>query len=176
MKKIIIVFLVLGFVFSGCEKDDICDATTSTTPRLVISFFLKGLPESVKNLKVVGKGKTEGIVFDTTDFTDKRFLANTNSIKLPLDTNADFTEYSLTLNYGNVDPALVNIDNLRFDYKRNTVFVSRACGFKTTFQLDPSKPFTQTDNANPDKLWMNYIQVEKTNIENENEIHIKISL
>jgi Family of unknown function (DUF6452) len=174
MKKIALL-LLLAFGFSGCEKDDICDAATSTTPQLVISFYLNGLPQNVTDLKVVGKGKKEGVVFNS-DLTDKRFLTNANSIKLPLDTNADFTEYSFTLNYGNAQPALVNTDVLRFNYIRNTVFVSRACGFKTTFQLNAATPYQQTDNRPSDKLWMTYIQVVKNNIENENEIHIKISL
>ena len=36
MKKIL---LLLAFIaLSSCEKDDICDATTITTPRLIIEF------------------------------------------------------------------------------------------------------------------------------------------
>ena len=36
MKKIILLLFVIALSFSGCEKDDICDADTVTTPRLVI--------------------------------------------------------------------------------------------------------------------------------------------
>ena len=39
MKKIISFLLLFAFGLSGCEKDDICDANTPTTPRLIISFY-----------------------------------------------------------------------------------------------------------------------------------------
>jgi hypothetical protein len=45
------------------------------------------------------------------------------------------TSYSLTLNSGNTNTAL-NVDNLKFDYATQRLFVSRACGYKTTFTLD----------------------------------------
>jgi len=50
MKKI---FLLL-FVFSllGCEKDDICESTTPTTPRLVIEFYdFNASTATLKNVK-----------------------------------------------------------------------------------------------------------------------------
>jgi Family of unknown function (DUF6452) len=172
MKKII-VLLIVFFVFFGCEKDDICDATTSTTPRLVIRFYDidKGTEfKSVKNLKVIGKGKTEGIIFNSS-IADDKYLTNSNTISLPLDINNNLTEYSFTLNFG--DATLANIDHLKFDYVRNTVYVSRACGFKTTFQLNSNTP-THTDNTPSDGNWIKYISVEKSNIENENETHLKI--
>jgi hypothetical protein len=173
MKKIIIL-LIIAFVFSGCEKDDICDATTSTTPRLVIRFYDidKGTDlKSVKDLKVIGKDKAEGIIFNTLATDGKKYLSNESTISLPLDTNKDVTEYSFMLNFGNA--TLANVDKLRFDYVRKTIFVSRACGFKTTFQLNPTKP-TITDNTPSDGNWIKYISVEKSNIENENETHLKI--
>ncbi|MDD5151653.1 MAG: hypothetical protein PHC28_14440, partial [Flavobacterium sp.] len=66
MKKIIILLLIATFSFSSCEKDDICDANTSTTPRLVIDFYditTPSLLKKVTNLKVIGDGAPEGIVF-----------------------------------------------------------------------------------------------------------------
>mgnify|MGYP006353373257 FL=1 len=39
MKKTILLLLAVAFTFSSCEKDDICDANTPTTPRLVIGFY-----------------------------------------------------------------------------------------------------------------------------------------
>jgi hypothetical protein len=56
---------VIVYSFSSCEKDDICDANTVTTARLVISFYdvtnsvyFKKCNESKKT----GEGMTDGVV------------------------------------------------------------------------------------------------------------------
>jgi hypothetical protein len=173
MKKIILL-LALALSFSGCEKDDICDANTPTTPRLVITFYditIPSLLKNVKNLKVVGAGMPNGIIFNPSAPEESKYWANGNTISIPLKANENTTSYSFTLNSG--DPTLVNEDNIKFDYTRQDFFVSRACGFKTLFKLDPT-PFTHTDAAVADQKWIKYISVEKSNIENENETHIKI--
>ncbi|MFV8373581.1 DUF6452 family protein [Flavobacterium sp. LB2P74] len=171
MKKTFLLVLFFAFTFSSCEKDDICDANTPTTPRLVIEFydFLNpSVLKNVSNLKVVGEGMTEGIVFNGSQTTSG------NTISIPLKTVGTSTSYSFTLNSGNTNPALVNVDNIKFDYTTQELFVSRACGYKTTFVLDPINPYTHTDAAVADTKWIAYISVEKSNLENENETHIKI--
>ena len=175
-KTIILLVLALSFSFSSCEKDDICDANTPTTPRLIISFYdytNSTLLKNVTNLKVIADGKTEGIIFNTAS-DDSKYLTSGNKISIPLKTTENMTSYSFIFNSGNANPALVNEDKIKFDYSRKEVFVSRACGYKTVFTLDPAKPYTHTDAAVPDLLWIKYISVETSNIENENETHIKI--
>ena len=58
MKKIF-YFLLLLASFSSCEKDDICDAATATTPRIIIEFYSTDATpvlKKVTNLKVTGDG------------------------------------------------------------------------------------------------------------------------
>jgi hypothetical protein len=178
MKKIVALFLIAIFSISSssCEKDDICDANTPTTPRLVIEFFnIKNtsVVKNVTNLKVIGDGMTDGIVFNTaTD--DSKYLTNGSKISIPLKTDTDITKYQFILNYGNANPALTDTDEVSFNYTRKDVFVSRACGFKTLFTLDPINPFTQTAVPVSKPTWMQIISVEKSNIDNENETHIKV--
>ncbi|MFV8326303.1 DUF6452 family protein [Flavobacterium sp. ZS1P14] len=177
MKKIILLVFVVALSFSSCEKDDICDANTPTTPRLVIGFYDYLNPsvlKNVTNLKVVGGGMTDGIIFNASATGDSKYLTNGSTISIPLKTNEDTTTYTFILNSGNANPALVNEDIIKFDYIRNNVFVSRACGFKTLFTLNTSNPYTHTDAAIPDEKWIQYISVEKSNIDNENDTHIKI--
>ena len=174
MRKIYLLTLALALFFSSCEKDDICDANTATTPRLVIQFYDFANPsvlKNVTNLKVVGAGMTDGIIFNPTAADESKYLANGSKISIPLKTNDVTTSYTFTLNSGNSNPALVNVDDIKFDYTKNDIFVSRACGFKTIFTLNPTNPYTHTIAT--DK-WIKYISVEKSNIENENETHIKI--
>lgn len=169
MKKILLPLIVLLFTVSGCEKDDICDANTSTTPRLVINFYDALNPtvlKNVTNLKVIGEGMADGVVFSSGTTT------SANTISIPLKTNQNTTSYKFILNSGNA--LFVNEDNIKFNYTHEDIFVSRACGYKTIFNLNPLNPYTLTDATVPDLLWIKSISVVKNNIENENETHIKI--
>lgn len=176
MKKILIV-LLLVFSFSGCEKDDICDANTSTTPRLVIAFFditNPSIPKKVTNLKIIGEGKTEGIVFNPTATGEAKYLTSESTVSIPLKTNLDVTGYSFILNSGNPNTTLIDQDDITFFYTQKDLFVSRACGFKTVFALDLTKPYTQVAVPAAKLKWMKYISIEKSNIDTENETHVKV--
>ena len=179
MKKIIAFLLILGFTSSSCEPDDICDPNTPTTPRMLIKFYDISNPSLQKNmdnlnLKVIGEGMTEGVILNPTATGDAKYLATGNSILLPLKTEADVVKYKLILHYGDKNPLLVNEDNLEFNYTRENIYVSRACGFKTIFNLNQGNPFILTDSTPADEKWIQYMRAEKLNITNENETIIKI--
>lgn len=178
MKKGILLLVVFVSVFfSSCEKDDICDANTATTPRLVLSFYDINNPsvlKTVTKLKVIGEGMTEGIVFSPTATGDLKYVTSGSTISIPLKVDQDVTTYNLVFNSGNTNPALVFTDKIQINYTRTTVFVSRACGYKTNFILKPTNPIIHTAEPNSSAKWMQYISVEKSNIENENETHLKL--
>lgn len=177
MKKIIAFLLILGFASSSCEPDDICDPNTPTTPRMLIQFYDISNPsvkKNVTNLKIIGEGKTEGVVLNTSSTTETKYLSNADTVLLPLNTETDVVKYKFILNFGNSNPLLVNEDDMEIKYTRENIYVSRACGFKTNFNLDPISPLIHTDASIADGKWMQYISVAKNNIANENEIIIKI--
>jgi len=186
MKKIISLLLVFTFGLSGCEKDDICDPDTPTTPRLVITFYDANNPSVLKNvndLKIIGEGKdeaTEAIIFNENAIGEQRFLTDANTVSIPLKTDANSTTYTFILDSQSDNPAVINRDAIRFNYTHQDLYVSRACGFKTNFILDPvstnlpvSLPFIQTD-TDGNGLWMQEVFVINYNINNENETHIKV--
>ncbi|WP_264536999.1 DUF6452 family protein [Flavobacterium sp. N1736] len=178
MKKIISFLLLFAFGLSSCEKDDICDPGTPTTPRLIISFYdinNSNVKKKVTRLKVIGDDQAKGIVFNESALEDDetRYLTSGDSIGIPLKTDANTVTFSFILNSGDVNPAQTNTDKIKFNYTRQDVYVSRACGFKTIFKLDPLKPYEQTDPAG-DGLWMQNIDPINLNIEYENETHIKV--
>lgn len=161
----------MTYSFSSCEKDDICDANTVTTPRLVISFYdvtNSAILKNTTNLKITGEGMTNGVVFNGSS------LINGSTVSIPLKTNADATTFRFILNSGNTNTALVNEDILKFNYTREELFVSRACGFKTEYTLDPLAPYVLSDAAIGDEKWIQYIAVKNSIIANENEIHLEI--
>lgn len=172
MKKIILLSVfILSTIFSSCENDDICDENTPTTPRLVISFFDVNDPstaKSVTNLKIIGDGMTEGVNYKGST------LVNGNTVAIPLKTEADQVKFRFILNHDNRDKAIINEDLIQFDYARTTLYVSRACGFKTNYVLNQAKPFTHTDKETADGKWMQSISVKNRTINNENETHLQI--
>lgn len=171
MKKIILLLFVFALSFSGCEKDDICDANTVTTPRLVISFYDFRNPsvlKSVTDLTIIGEGMTDGIIFNAST------LINGSTVSIPLKTNADTVTFRFILNSRSTNPAIINEDILKFNYAREELFVSRACGFKTNYTLDPQTPFVHTDGAAADQKWIQFIAIKNSIIANENETHLEI--
>jgi hypothetical protein len=164
MKKILFLLTICTLSFSSCEKDDICDENTATTPKLVITFYDKNDMTELKNvtqLKVIGEGMTNYYLFDAE-----------SEIKLPLKTTSESTKFSFQLNSN--DESIANTDTIEFNYSTSDVYVSRACGFKTLFALTPASPFIHTDSGLSDGLWMHTITVETANIQTEDETHIKI--
>jgi hypothetical protein len=175
MKKIL-ALLLITISLSSCEKDDIC--IDETTPRLILEFYDNSNPSvlrNVVNLKVKAVGAADFIVFDTSlSNTDPdRYLFNGNKLELPLNITQDTTKYSLILN--SLSPSGANEDSLQFNYARHNVFVSRACGYKTIFELNSfPNGVIKTNGATPNSFWIQDINILTTNIETENETHIKI--
>jgi len=166
MKRIFLL-LVVVFSLSGCEKDDICDANTVTTPRLVIEFYDNNIAtptlKNVTGLNVIAQGYTTPITF-----------SGVSKIQIPLKTTDDTTTFSFILNSGDNDPTNDNEDILQFNYTRNNIFVSRACGYKTLFNLNDTNPIIQSEPTTPDGIWMDNIAIVKSNLESENEVHVQI--
>ena len=162
MKKVILILLVTIF-FSSCEKDDICDAATPTTPKVVVEFYDIANPtvlKNVVNLGVIAPGFTNGFGFN-----------NVSKITVPLKTFQDASVLNFIQN-GSADPTTDdNLDEVTFNYTRKIEYVSRACGYKTLYTLDATNPIIVTADGNN---WIQSVTVSQPNIENENETHVKI--
>lgn len=161
MKKILSLLLMV-FVFSSCEKDDIC--ADETTPKLVIEFFDISNPSNTKNilnLKVQEVGQTDA--YNT--FSGK------SKIEIPLKISNTTTKYSFVLNSS--DAANLNEDFLEFNYTTQNVYVSRACGYKTTFELNNTNSGLIYSEGN-DNRWMQNVVKVTNSITTQNETHLKI--
>ncbi|MGG7034497.1 MAG: DUF6452 family protein [Flavobacterium sp.] len=164
MKKIFFIVLGIAFSFTSCEKDDICDANTPTTPQVVIEFYDISNPETLKNVTDLSIIGIDGN--GTLSFTD------VSKIMLPLKTMSDLTQYQFVINSS--DDTLKNEDLLDFNYSRKNEYISRACGFKTLFYLDAANPILLTDAPTSDGIWIQNITITNSNIINEIETHVKI--
>ena len=149
------VFILLT---QACQKDDICPPGTETTPMLLIEFYDAQDParlKAVQNLVVKATGKEEILLGPVT----------TNSIKIPLKTGENFTEYSFTTKAGDVE----NEDIVTFSYSPTPVYLNRACGYKIEFRnIDV---VVHDDNQN----WIASEIILQENVENEAEAHISFT-
>lgn len=164
MKKFIYLFLIVTF---GCEKDDICPETTQTTPRLVIEFYDLTSPDEllqVPGLFALGLS-TDGVEVPINNET----VTTRSSIALPLKTDAIETEFVLYKSYDIVDGEVIgNPDKIKVTYDSENIYVSRACGYKTNFDIQAFAITTDSDQ------WMIGSDILIFEITNENDIHVKI--
>jgi hypothetical protein len=177
MKKIVAAVLLISFFFASCEKDDICDPATPTTPRLVIQFFDKNnvsLTRFTTNLKIIADDE------DAIPLLNNSGEATWNDtlVYLPLRLDVNATKYRLILNADDNNTTNDRTDTLEINYTRSDVYVSRACGFKSLFDLvgNPMQDSFVLNNV-PGAVsgnWINNIEVLQSKINDENEAHIKI--
>jgi hypothetical protein len=165
MKKLIIVsiLLITAFTLWNCEKDDICEAATPTTPRMIVEFYDNNnstLPKSVTNLGVIADSQTTGLLFN-----------DVSKIQVPLKTIDDISKFSFIFDATNTNVTLQNEDKLVINYTRKDTYISRACGYKTLFTLNNPNGIVLTPDTNN---WIKQITIQQYNIVNENEVHVKI--
>lgn len=165
MKKLLTILFVLVLMFSfwNCERDDLCPETIPTTPKLVIEFYDFAVPldlKSVTNLGIIEPTFTNGLGF-----------SGVSKIQIPLRTTQDATTLLFIQNGSDTDPLNDNSDEILFNYSRKEIYISRACGYRTVFNLDATTPFLQTPDSDQ---WIKNIVLVQPSITNDNETHLKI--
>jgi hypothetical protein len=158
--QLVIVSVVLVTIV-GCERDDICPPGTPTTPKLIIEFF--DVEDSEENKSVVDLSFVPG------ESTDTIPLGNTDSIALPLDTNANSSRFKLIRNTGDTD--FENTDEVEFIYQVNDIYINRACSFKAVYNDLSAIRIPETPLTNN---WIRSIIVEQLDVEDEQVTHVSI--
>lgn len=173
MKRVSLICsaLLFALLLPNCERDDICDEDTPTTPRIVVEFYDYNDPGTLKNVT--------GLALQSVDSDSIITYNAVSKVFVPLKTDQDITTLNFTLNSTSADPSLVFTDKLEFNYSREDVYVSRACGYKTVFALNngaglaPAFVLNDTPAATAGD-WIKNIVVDTYNIASENETHIRI--
>ena len=96
-------------------------------------------------------------------------VSTRSTIELPLQNNANQTQFKLYKSYDLVDSTVVgNPDIITVTYAIETLYISRACGYINNYEI-------QTFSiSNDSERWMTSFEILTTQITNENEIHVKI--
>ena len=168
----ITTLLLLTFAFYSCEKDDICPESTPTTPKLILRFYDISNQDDTKNVTSFGVTSLDenGDTFVLAGFNG----VTTDSISLPLriqTTAENFTRFTFYKDFEIDDNGIItgNPDVITFAYKREDVYVSRACGFKTIF-----KELILTVELDGDNWIINSEILNNSTVENEISAHVKI--
>ncbi len=172
MKKISTLLLLLLLTTASCEKDDICPESTPTTPKLILRFYDISNQDDTKNVTSFGVTSLDenGDTFVLAGFNG----VTTDSISLPLQiqtTAENFTRFTFYKDFVVDDNGIItgNPDVITFAYKREDVYVSRACGFKTIF-----KELILTVELDGDNWIINSEILNNSTVENEISAHVKI--
>ncbi len=171
MKKKIGIIILLIATIIACEKDDICIDDLANTPHLIIRFLNISPPQSnkpVTNLLIIGEGNAFTYGIESTR----------DSIVIPLKVLENNTSFKLIKNYavddnGTPDDTADDIvtgneDVIIINYTVTNTYISKACGFKTTFRNVAFGFTADTDN------WILNTSLLTTNIENQNNAHVYI--
>lgn len=161
--RTLLIFGIFTLVATSCERDDICAASTPTTPRLIISFYDAEDQQLAKpiNLQVYEVGRPDSIINYTND----------TLIAIPLRTDREKTVFIFTRNPGSTDTIdfRENSDQVTFSYKTKEVYIDRACGFKVTYEGLTAQRLPLGDGA-----WINRISTPNNIIINEDTTHVAI--
>ena len=174
MKKIITVFLLALLTavgFWSCEKDDICAEGTATTPSLIIEFYNRDNHTDPKNVTYFS--------YFSADLDTIGTINGKNRIEVPLRTDSTATTWNFRLGSSQLGEITYNTDVITFNYETKELFVSRACGFKSNFTLNLQNgtapdPLVIEDSEDEEGFWIQEYTIEESNIENEDEVHVKI--
>ena len=153
MKKLILPFVILGFLLTSCENDDDVCVSGEATPRLKIKF------KSADN-----KVLTLDSLYLDVDYGNNNILtvlraAKVDSALIPIRVDdAGFTElYVRKTKKGSVS-------KIKLNYNTTSEYVSPACGFKRLYQnlsgtLETANPVTK-------------VELNQNQIINENKAHL----
>ena len=151
MRKIWFFFLVLS-LNSSCEPDDVCSEANPSTPQLVFRLYSSSQPnefKAVDTLRIIDLNKEVSLEF-----------INTDSIAVPVQISANKMNVDFTISNGVTD-------RIEIDYLTQDVYLSRACGFQSTFQIS---------NIEVDQpaSWVNSIEIITTKVTIDTLAHVKI--
>lgn len=155
MKRQTYLIAVLIISLLGCEPDDICLEETPGTPEVIVVFYDNNNPEvkkEVPNLQVKGVD-FEAIIHEGT----------TDSISIPLKTLLSSSSFKLS----KTENSTSFEDIVTFNYNSFDRFISRACGYKTTFK-------NVTVNQSNITSWIKNIELLTDSISDNKSTHVKI--
>lgn len=162
----------------GCQRDDICAESIETTPLLIIRFYDIEDPNELKtpqnlSIRSVNSDSTDFVINTGSGNAVEYFRYTRDSLAIPLRTNNDLTEYVFTLNTEEGDTTATNTglrDTISFTYGREEEYINRACAYKVSYVGLKTNVEGGADGPN----WIQDVQIEEPNVEDQNQAHVSI--
>ena len=145
------LFLIL-LLHQSCEPDDVCNLENPSTPQLVFRLYDANQPSQLKSV--------DTLRVKDTDKKSILQLTNTDSIAIPFQINANKMNLDFLVSGGISDELLI-------DYQTQDMYLSRACGFQSTFIINEIEISTN-------KSWINTIEIVTNEILVDTLAHVKI--
>ena len=156
LRSLIFLFILL---LLSCEKDDICLEGTPASPRMIILFKDTKNPEAkkvVENLLIRGLGLEDSLTSYSGD-----------SIAIPLRNSFEFSQYEFSMSLSST--TLIS-DSLQINHTQFDTYMSRACGYKSTFVFDNPFYYNLTQGTG----WIKSIEKIRDTISDEKSSHLAI--
>jgi hypothetical protein len=155
MRHFLCILALVTFIgVIGCESDDICDRKVNT-PRLVVRFYNAqnhSISLNTSGLTVYGEGTATPVVSN----------AAIDSLVLPLKIESPTTFVLQSV----VSSTVTQTATLTLRYESHHDFVSKACGFNTTFS-GLSAELTPATGG-----WLKGLEIRNTDIKDEKKAHL----
>ena len=145
------LFLIL-LLHQSCEPDDVCNVGNPSTPQLVFRLYDANQPSQLKSVDTLR-------VKDTENESILQFI-NTDSIAIPFQINSNNMDFDFMISEGISDELLI-------DYQTQDMYLSRACGFQSTFIINEIE-------ISSNQSWINTIEIVTNEILVDTLAHVKI--
>ena len=144
--------LLILLLHPSCEPDDVCNIKNPSTPQLVFRLYDANQPSQLKSVDTLSVKDTENESFLQ--------LINTDSIAIPFQINANKMDLDFTISVGISDELLI-------DYQTQEMYLSRACGFQSTFYINEIE-------IGSNQSWINTIEIVTNEVLVDTLAHVKI--
>ena len=144
--------LLILLLHSSCEPDDVCSIENPSTPKLVFRLYDANHPSQLKSVDTLRVKDTEN--------ESVLQLINTDSIAIPFQINVNKMNLDFTISGGMSDELLI-------DYQTQDMYLSRACGFQSTFIINEIE-------ISSNQSWINTIEIVTNEILVDTLAHVKI--
>ena len=144
--------LLILLLHSSCEPDDVCSIENPSTTKLVFRLYDANHPNQLKSIDTLRVKDTEN--------ESVLQLINTDSIAIPFPINANKMNLDFTISGGMSDELLI-------DYQTQDMYLSRACGFQSTFIINEIE-------IGSNQSWINTIEILTNEVLVDTLAHVKI--